>query len=610
MTRILIISLIVFSVFSCKKKDLTIEDNQSSEPAELSLSLNDNNATPLQVVKIEVLTNYAFSTNSYSGLIDGNQLDISVIRNEGLFFEVPKDINAGTYTFTTTIDGQDFSYDMNISNAQPLADKLQFIENEVTELLNSHSAINDFILQTGDDFPGGEFQTANWQTVDNAKNDFISKYNVLSQTEKEEFADWLNANYEAVGEDTTITDLLIYVDDNSTLRNSDSYPETEMDRFLTKSKSLISKKKLRIMILGGTVGIGATSANPLGWTIAAFAGYQLVKELIETNSFLLSNANRAIIADYTSIDIGYNFQKSSDVEALSGYETNIGFQTNYRNLNNNDISSSALTISEIIEEISSFEVIWNKIANSIPTGLSGNSYHPKNISDNIEISRRPLPGTWDLEDINISGLTIDSKTWDGDSLKVLFSTTAYDLHNFDATFTYNHDGLNEETIVKNITVRGWNYFEGSAITSVNLASTTGDCLYTSNYNIELFAYKNQESMIPAVRWNITGAGSSSSSASGATCSLTQGSWSVPYQYTTTPQSTTTITSFQTASGTFDMELTANYDHQNKQYHIDGVVTVSGTNFIQTSGGNFSAVLDYTQSALPNNPEIVTTSVSY
>jgi len=282
-----------------------------------------------------------------------------------------------------------------------------------------------------------QIEPQNLQVIENYLNDFNQAYATATAEEKQELAQFMNANPDIF--DFSNFDYSFFNDSLNTSKNF-----VKWDQQLTHDMQYFTGL---VLLTGATVGLfnGALiSLNPIAIFIT---GGALVTEMV-----LLKRQTKTILnRSYKPFEFDINNELRSTLEFENDVQFQLGIDGTYRTLYNNDQSSSSVII-ELVANINTVTGYWNTVTNNI-SGTTGTVSNLVDINSyNVNVNESSVtPQYISIENISNSNVVLSNYNTTN-TVYVTFTTTAEEDQDFTFDIVYNNPDFSEERINVNAKV--------------------------------------------------------------------------------------------------------------------------------------------------------------
>jgi hypothetical protein len=409
-----------------------------NNPPQYALYPDNYSVTPFATVVLTI-EEYSFTKNEYWGSIYGEDVLLIKINDNQLTFMMPY-IPEGERVFEMIIEDVTHDIDFNII-------PLEEVDNPDEVILNYKNNVADAFneLKNMNELYNLQLEPVNLQIIENYLNEFESGYSAATETEKQELAQFMNANPELF--DFSHFDYSIFNDSLNTNRDF-----VKWDQKLTSDMKYFTGL---VIATGATIGIfnGALiSLNPIA---IAISGAALFTEVVLLKSHVKAMLNRT----YKPFEFDINGElRSNVIEFSNDTEYYLGIDGTYRTLYSDDQSSSDVII-ELVANIDVVTGYWNTVKNKIsgvkgdiPT-LSGQDNYKVNVNESAV-----TPEYITIQNISNSSVSLKSFNNNG-SVRVIFNTTADETQDFTFDIVYRNPDYSEEriTVQSKIIIPEFNY---------------------------------------------------------------------------------------------------------------------------------------------------------
>lgn len=342
MKNLLIYTLLLFTILGCTKD----EEGTTEEPIlETTLTTETSDVMPLGYVIVN--TEIQLQQNEYEGTFGGQDIKLYKSAEKALVFNVPE-LNPGNQTLELKIDGS-----VGRLSFQVLANEVSDPNAKLTEeLINPMNTLNQNIE---DYLANNSFSEEVSLSLTSAKamlNDFMKKFNTLSDAEKMEIAQFYNAN-------PFFTTDFLNVDSRNLLTGNSDY-----DCFDVNAKRVVVTTAT---VLGFVAALPAlNAAGPLG-SIAALSGF--IAGVYAAQS-IISAAHELLLNDcfmpfeHALSDVAGN---TDDFEVNNDTFHNFKITTSDRHIVASDLSSSNAFVALLMRKIKVVTSKWNTLKTAVNT---------------------------------------------------------------------------------------------------------------------------------------------------------------------------------------------------------------------------------------------------
>lgn len=350
MKKTIILSLLIFSIFGCSKK----EDEIIKEPALVTFEITTEQTSvkPLEFVLISS-SEISFNEESYKGKINDIEIDLIKTETNELLFTVPSELNIGSASLELIIDNQkgELSFDITENNVQNIE---SVINNELLVPFNEfESDLDDFINSNANSSTVSDQLVSAKQML----QDYKTKYNSLSNDEKMEVAKFFNAN------PIFTSDFL-----NLSSKSAKSFNgNSDYDCFKFNSKKVVYTTISILTFVNYLPHL--TRVGPLG-SVAALSGFVAG---VYAAVAIISAAQEQLLNDcfLPFENLLKDNSGNTDNFELSN-ESNYTFSiiSKDRKLISSDLNSSNSLLSSTVQKWNNAKQKWNKLKNGINNIIS------------------------------------------------------------------------------------------------------------------------------------------------------------------------------------------------------------------------------------------------
>lgn len=380
----------------------------------------------LDVNQLEVVTlsteNINFNEETYTGTIAGEQVIIANYESK-LVLQIPE-IAPGYHILQANIEGHPIEINYNVALLAPIADPNAYIQNAITEFTYSSTYLTDLHTATANMY-GASYNAANEIILNDYVAQLQNQITIATPQGIDSLAKFMAANGDIF---SPLDDIIVEID-SLNLNRAYDFPEVKLlyAKLVTHSKCVIALGMVSASVL-------AFYAHPLlgyaGLVASAYYIYSVQKSFV-----ILFDKSNLQTGELGVVDV---FRTENEFN--NGAEYTFEITSSYRNLNNQDVSSTSPVISSIVGSLNDFTGYWNKLMSLIPAFLSplqGTPFHLNNISTTQFQTLAPKPSCLSIANISNSNVTasIDNT---GDALRVTFNTTQTVDQNFTFDIVYNH----------------------------------------------------------------------------------------------------------------------------------------------------------------------------
>jgi hypothetical protein len=400
---------------------LGIDDN----PPQYALYPDNYSVSPFETVLLTI-EEYSFTDNEYWGSIYGEDVLLIKVNDSQLTFMMPF-IPEGERVFEMIIEDVTHDIDFNIIPLEEVENPDEIITNYKN---NVASAFDE--LKNMNELHDLQIELENLQIIENYLNEFEANYSAATEMEKQELAQFMNANPELF--DFSHFDYSIFNDSLNANRDF-----VKWDQKLTSDMNYFTGL---VIATGATIGIfnGALlSLNPIAIGIS---GAALLTEAMLLKSHVKTMLNRTYkpFEFYISGEL-----RSNTIEFSNDTEYYLGIDGTYRTLYNNDQSSSDVII-ELVANIDVVTGYWNTVKNNISgvkgdiPSLSGQDNYKVNINESAVTSEFITIQNISNNLVELSGFSNDN------SVNVTFHTIAIIDQDFTFDIVYDNPDFGKETL--------------------------------------------------------------------------------------------------------------------------------------------------------------------
>lgn len=422
--RIVIISVVfLLGILSCKKKD-------TSSP-NVTITANQLQVMPMQIATLGV-SNLTLNSTTYTCTFNGQSITLSSF--DGMLgFVIPAATPAGNYKLAGNIEG----YDLNISytvNAVPvISNPESYIATARTNFEYTKTYMDNLNVRLSNMPQSGN--NAAWEaTLLQYSHRLDSALNAASADDKKQFAMFIAANPDLF---TPFDDIMSYFDTiyNAAKTTGNTAPESEWPGIRAEINKRINYAAVGAIFLTS----GLYSGMPL---IAFGGGATVAYNLFALNSYFLVTLNKSLVQ---TLDLQFmSAQKSTGGQTYqSGQQYTLAINSLYRNVDKDDIGSKNTIIAGIINTLSDFRKMWDKVMSLLPTKLTGEPYDVAQVAG-YNNKTFAVSGEY-LSIDNISNAKVKMTQDNSAGLKVTFSTTDTADQGFTYDVIYSFSGATAKT---------------------------------------------------------------------------------------------------------------------------------------------------------------------
>jgi hypothetical protein len=422
--------LIGLVLFSCKKENNNQPEEQQTNAGKITPA--KSTVSQLEVV-IMTSENIQLNNSSYSGSIGNISVTIGKDQTGSLCFVMPE-LSAGSHTLSTSIEGKSYNISFNVQALSPIVNPDQLIETTFNTFTVSSAIVNS-LIPISDQFMGNGSTAANFNTLNYYKQMLLDSLNAATPAEKLELAKFIAANpeiFEPFENSTQLIDSL-----NSKQANFNLSPEDEFIAFESGVKQRLTKSVVMVTILS-MAGYSSFTIPLVGPLIGAALFYAAAKYATSVANYACAYLDKKLLPEFTSLFLD-DFQKSNLEYNFNHNQQHVfKLSANYRNLGQQDMSSSSTLIKSLVTSLNNFETIWNKINFFLPNKLTGTQPHIKNITNYNTKKWRVKPAFLSIGSIDNPSVTVSTINT-GNYLNATFSNASSSNQNFNFSFVYNNN---------------------------------------------------------------------------------------------------------------------------------------------------------------------------
>ncbi len=352
--KTIIIILLTVLTFGCSKdkNSVPIDDNSLPEQQEtFNLTTKTNTVMPLQYVIVH--TEITLNQNSYNGTIGGQEIELIKSSENELIFIVPQ-VNAGTQLLELTIGNKNGKLNLKVS------ENIILNVNEIinTELVDPVNILNQNINDLLSNNTFSEEITNNLISANQMIDEYLIKFNTLSEEEKLEVAKFYNANPLFTNDFFNLSEKII-------LQDNSGY-----DCFKVNSKRVVLTT---VTVLGFVAALPhLNAAGPFG-SITALVGF--VAGVYAAQSIISASHQLLLHECFLPFEHALNdsYGNSDNFEINNDFFQNFTITSKDRHIIASDIANSNAVVSYTIEKINVVTGKWQKLKNGINTLISNSS---------------------------------------------------------------------------------------------------------------------------------------------------------------------------------------------------------------------------------------------
>lgn len=458
---IAIISFVILS--SCKTNDDNIPND----------GMITQNSTTVNQFEIATLTskNIDFTSTAYAATFNNTPITLNVSDNI-LVFQVP-DVPAGNYSLSASIEGKNYIFSYAVNALPTITDPDAYIKEHVTDRLLRSGQIDTILTLTANMYdPQSNY--ANGQILKTYRTNYLNQLSQTSAEDKGIFAKIVAANPDFFD---SLEDLTTYVDSFNVARLNITAVESPEER-LNNIKDGINSRVIKLLIQATVFTyINTLTASTPGVNVivgVSTAGVLLHRVWL-LNNFLMINLDKSLI-EFGDLAITSTSQKSQSAYTFDkDHPYSLFIKADYRNLNQQDISSQSPIISAIITNLNKFEDFWGSLLTLVPDDFVGESFHIKHVS---ATKTKNMYVNGDYLTIEVIGNNAVSVEPSGtDQLIATFSTNATTDQSFSFKIQYDFDGIGngantyDATLIVNEALNVSAIREGKTITATATGGT-------------------------------------------------------------------------------------------------------------------------------------------
>ena len=455
---------IIFIIAVILLSNLSVLNLSCKKDTDIILTADKTNVTPFEVITITT-TDYIFTEEKYSALIADRNIKLIKDESNKLIFMMPS-ISGGNQILSFSIDGVEQNINFTITALEVVDNPSEVINNYKENIDNALDTIANLNILSGI-----QISEQNIQIIENYISDFEQAFTTASEAEKQELAQFMQANSEMF--DFNNFDFQLLRDS----LNIETKDFAKWDKKLTQDiqyfTGLVIATGATIAIFNGTL----LSGNPI---LIAIAGAALCTEFI-----LVYNQTETILTrSYKPFQFNiWNELENSKENEFNNNETyQINIEATYRSLYNKDNGSSS-SINSLASSMNTFAGYWNTIANYIP-GLDGTV---PTLETQSSYLTNPNTSSISSEYITIGNITNPNVTIDNFSntsgVSVSFTTNETEEQNFTFDIVYTNPNFSTKTETISASIIGTPLFYGS--TFLQGTQTVNECQFMRKYNCSI-----------------------------------------------------------------------------------------------------------------------------
>jgi uncharacterized protein (TIGR02145 family) len=380
---------------------------------------------PMEITILEA-ENIKFNKTSYSAKIGDTDIEL-ILHEEYLAFLMPA-ISDGSHKIIATIEGRKYEVPITVKSTHTVADPASFVQSQINDFTFSNAELDE-IHAAMKNKPGME-DSENEIKMLKSYNEELSK--IIAEATPEELSEL--ANFIQVNKElfTNRQNPVSFIDDSLSFNKMSNVPEFRYREIV----STILDRGSKVIISGCGMALFILNPEPivtkaLG-TVAAIA---LVYNLYEMKSELMAISNAAVMPN-GNFDV-WTVSQNKTYTFVKDKSYDIAMKQDYRNLNKNDVSSSAPGIKSIVKVMDGVDKYWNALREKLGGMMGVNKAHLKLI--NVTNIKSLLVHAEHLEIKNISNNKVTGKvTKKDEKLYVTFTTkeTANQNFTFDVIYKF------------------------------------------------------------------------------------------------------------------------------------------------------------------------------
>ena len=423
LSLILILSSITISNWHCGLVGDVLDGDDN--PAQYAISPDRYDVSPFETVTLTI-DEYYFSEDSYYGEIYDKEVQLIKLSGTQLTFMMPF-VPEGERILEFILEDVTHDIEFTIQTLEEIQNPDEVITTYKDNVIEAFDELKNM-----NQLYNLEIEPQNLQVIEKYISDFNNAYSSATAYEKQELAQFMNANPDLF--DFSNFDYSLF---NDSLNTSRSF--VKWDQRLTHDMQYYTGL---VIATGATVALfnGAlVSLNPFA---IAITGAALVVEVVLLKQQSITILNRS----YKPFEFDINNElRSGIVEFENNIEYLLGIDATYRTMYKNDQNSSDLTI-ELVSNINTVTGYWNQVLENIP-GTSGNV---SNLNDqnnyNVNPNRSSVtPQYISIENISNSNVLLSSFS-NTDAVRVTFTTTSDEDQIFKFDVVYKNPDFSTETI--------------------------------------------------------------------------------------------------------------------------------------------------------------------
>jgi hypothetical protein len=450
------------------------------------------NSTTVNQFEITTLTaqNIEFASTEYTASFNNTQVTLNV-SGDILVFQVP-DVPAGNYSLSASIEGENYIFSYAVNALPTITDPDAYIKEHVTDGFFRPGQIDTIVALTANMYdPQSNY--ANGQILKTYRTNYLNQLAQTSTADKISFAKLVAANptfFDA------LEDLTSYVDSFNVARFDVTATVSPEER-LAEIKAGVNSRVLKLLAQAtifayiNTLTIAEPGVNIIvGISTAGI----LLHRVWLLNNFLMMNLDKSLI-EFGDLAITSTSQKSQSTYTFDkDHPYSLFIKANYRNLNQQDVSSSSPTISAIVTNLNKFEELWNKVLTLVPDDFVGNSFHIKHVSATKTKNMYVNGDYLTIEVIGNNAVNVEPSGTD--QLIATFSTNATTDQPFSFKIQYDFDGISngantyDATLIVNQALNVSAIREGKTIAATATGGTAPYQYKFFNKTVQAFSQNN------------------------------------------------------------------------------------------------------------------------
>jgi hypothetical protein len=342
-----ILILLSIITFGCSKDDNPVSEQQET----FTITTETSSVMPLRYVIVN--TDISLTENTYIGNFGGQEMQLVKSSENELIFVAPQ-INSGIQLLELTIGDKkgSLSFEVTENIVQNTNETLS------TELINPINELNQDITDLISNNTFSQEVSNGLISANQMLNDYLTKFNTLSEEEKTEVAKFYNAN-------PFFTSDFLNVSARTMMNGNSDY-----DCFNLNSERVVLTT---VTVLGFVAALPhLNAAGPIG-SVTALAGF--IAGVYAAHS-IISAAHELLINEcFIPFEHALNdsFGNSNNFEVNNNSFTNFSLTSKDRHIIASDIANSNAVVAFTLEKINVVKGKWQTLKNGVNNIISTTS---------------------------------------------------------------------------------------------------------------------------------------------------------------------------------------------------------------------------------------------